>query len=130
MTIKYLTDFDNLLLGLGNLGEETKYRKENMFINLTPHAIHLPNQTIEPSGQIARCTEVSESVGEIDGIEIITRVYGEVTGLPDTNSENDYIVSAMVRLALPLRYDILSPGDLIRDDKGQIVGARNLVQNR
>jgi hypothetical protein len=100
------------------------------FINLTPHAIQLPNMTIEPSGIIARCNEVSTPFGEINGVEIINREYGKVENLPDTTSGKMYIVSAMVRLALPNRYDILSPGDLVRDETGQIIGAKNLVRNR
>ncbi len=99
-------------------------------INLTPHTIHLPNLTIEPSGKVARCKEFTELAGIVSGIELIYRRYGDVEDLPDPDPDNFYIVSMMVRQALPNRYDIASPGDLIRDESGQIIGAKNLVVNR
>lgn len=99
-------------------------------INLTPHAIHLPDRTIEPSGQLARCSEVSSPVWTFDGIDLITRSYGAVSGLPDPQPQTLYIVSMLVRQALPERSDIASPGDLVRDESGAIVGAKNLVVNR
>lgn len=98
-------------------------------INLTPHAINLPDRTVPPSGTVARCAEVTTSVGNIDGIELISRSYGEVTDLPAPQPETYYIVSALVRAALPERADLLSPGDVIRDADGKIIGAKNLIRN-
>jgi hypothetical protein len=98
-------------------------------INLTPHAIKLPNKTIEPSGKVARCEEITHPVTIIDGIEIVSKEYGEVQDLPEWALGMVYIVSFMVRDALPDRKDLLSPGDLIRNDKGEIIGCSNLVQN-
>lgn len=37
-----------------------------------------------------------------------------------------YVVSALVRLALPYRRDLASPGPLVRDADGQPVGCRGL----
>lgn len=101
-------------------------------INLTPHAIHLPNRTIEPSGQVARCQEWTLPAGTFDGIVLIRREYGAVEELPEYvhKSGNLYIVSMMVRQALPERIDLASPGDLIRDESGQIIGCKNLVVNK
>lgn len=98
-------------------------------INLTPHAINLPGLTVPPSGTVARCRELTESAGTLNGVEFVTRRYGAVEGLPEPEEGVVYIVSALVRLALPERCDLASPGDLIRDETGQIVGARNLVIN-
>lgn len=100
------------------------------FINLTPHTINLPDRTIPPSGTIARCAEVTTPAGNLDGVEIICRNYGEVSELPEETSEDVYyIVSALVRLALPERFDLLSPGDIVRDESGKIIGAKNLIIN-
>jgi hypothetical protein len=98
-----------------------------MFINLTPHAINLPACTIEPAGTVARCAEITELAGEFDGVQIIRRRYGQVEGLPDPQDGVIYIVSLLVRMACPERTDLASPGDLVRDANGAIVGAKNLV---
>lgn len=98
-------------------------------LNLTPHAINLPGRTIPPSGTVARCAEETAQAGNIDGIEIVNRTYGAVTDLPAPQAETFYIVSALVRAALPHRKDLLSPGDVVRDADGKIIGAKNLVSN-
>lgn len=100
-----------------------------MFINLTPHTINLPTGPIEPSGQVARCAEISTDAKTHDGVPLVTREYGPVTGLPKSEPNVLYIVSAMVRMASPDRIDLASPGDLERDVDGKISGAKNLVVN-
>ena len=106
------------------------------FVNLTPHAIHLidfNNQmtTFPPDGTVARVSMTSEVVCNYfgQGIEIITQKPGPVVGLPDVCQGVIWIVSAMVRSAYPARLDLVSPGDLVRDDQGNIVGCRNFVMN-
>lgn len=99
------------------------------FINLTPHAIHLPGRVIEISGKISRCDEITSFMGEIDGVEIVYRRYGKVHDLPVFQKDVFLIVSLLVRQACPDRGDLLSPGDLIRDENGQIIGCKNLVAN-
>jgi hypothetical protein len=100
------------------------------FLNLTPHHINMPDGTVlEPSGILARCEEVSTPVGSIDGNAIITRRYGQVENLPAPEGDVYFIVSHMTRVACPDRLDLLSPGDLVRDEAGNIIGCRNLVIN-
>lgn len=99
------------------------------FLNLTPHAIVLPDRTIAPSGALARCSEVSESVGTSDGVEIIRKTFGTVIGLPEAQPDTWLIVSMLTRAACPNRTDLLSPGDLVRDANGNIIGCKNLVCN-
>ena len=106
-------------------------------VNLTPHAVHVNEKIFLPSGLIARCQDVSHPYANIDDIELITRQYGNVEllnqekqAIPFEIDPNTlYIVSAMVRLALPKHDNLASPGDLIRDENGQIVGCTNLVVN-
>jgi hypothetical protein len=109
-----------------NTGEVENKMK---IVNLTPHAIHLPDRTIEPSGAVARCQEETIQLCSIDGIEFISRRYSDVYDLPDLQPNIIYIVSLLVRQALPDRMDLASPGDLIRDADGKIIGAKNLVIN-
>ena len=100
-----------------------------MFVNLTPHAIKLPEITIEPSGTVARCSEFTVPQSIVDGVSIVKKTYGDVTGVPDPVDGTIYIVSMLVRTTLGSRKDLASPGDLVRDDKGNIVGSLNLVVN-
>jgi len=109
------------------------------YINLCPHAIVIINVTgqivrmIEPSGQVARCEEKTEypTMLSPDVIPLIYRTYGAVTGLPEEDKTGCllYIVSHMVRQALPHRLDLASPGDTLRDEDGRIIGCKNLVVN-
>ena len=108
--------------------------------NLTPHAVRIFSLdgtaeiiTVPPSGSIARVsvTRVPSRSGPVtilDGREIPVMVttYGDVTGLPNEELTQWLIVSAMVRAALPERRDLLSPGELIRDESGQPIGCRGL----
>lgn len=103
------------------------------FVNLTPHAIVVVrnegNITIQPSGQIARCAQKSESAGSFDGVPLVTSEFGPVEGLPEPVMGTVYVVSALVRAAVPNRRDVASPGDQVRDADGRVTGCRNLIIN-
>ena len=103
-----------------------------MFINLTPHTINIISATattaISSSG-LARCAAPATPAFSHEGVEVVTTSYGEVSGLPDPTPGVFFIVSGLVRAALPHRKDLLSPGDLVRDEKGQPIGCRNLISN-
>jgi hypothetical protein len=101
------------------------------FINLTPHAINLIcGPTFAPSGNVARvkvtrqaCFRNYSDEGENEKeITFYAPSVGEVEGLPDTEDDTYLIVSAMVRTALPNRLDLVSPGNLVRDDNGNVIG--------
>lgn len=103
-------------------------------INLCPHAIHIHTKfgkiSIEPSGEVARCEEITKPVYLLDeAIPIVSKAYSLVTGLPDPQAGTIYLVSMLVRSTLPNRSDLLSPGDAVRDEKGVIIGCTNLVCN-
>ncbi len=105
-----------------------------MFINLTPHTINVQNVrnemiAIQPSGNVARVEmhEIEDCV--IDDVVIMTQRPGAVTGLPPETEDEFYIVSALVRLAVPERDDVLSPGVPLRNDAGQVVGCVGLIGN-
>lgn len=101
--------------------------------NLTPHALTLQgvNGRLElpPSGQIARLAvnrEACEPVA-IDGITlpVCRPTLGAIVGLPDPEPEVILVVSALVAEAAR-RADVFSPGELVRDDSGRVVGAVGL----
>lgn len=100
------------------------------FVNLTPHPITIVNgPTVAPSGQLARCASQSVPAGEHGGVALSRVTFGAVEGLPDPEPGVLYIVSALVRAAIPTRSDVASPGDLCRDEKGAVIGCKGLTVN-
>jgi len=100
-----------------------------MIKNLTPHEVNINGVIFPPSGIIARVSQKNIVIGEFDEITLIRALYGDVVDLPEYKYDELLIVSAMVRTALPDRYDLASPGDLIRDEVGSIIGCKNLIIN-
>jgi hypothetical protein len=102
-------------------------------INLTPHAVNICGVTIQPSGVVARVAERSDVVNEVDvggiRIPIVRRTFGDVTGLPPSQADTMYIVSALVAQAAGAagRDDVVSPADFIRDEGGRVIGANALA---
>lgn len=100
------------------------------FLNLTPHAVVVVNgPTLPPSGQVARCSSASVPAGEHGGVPLSRVSFGAVEGLPDPEPGVIFVVSGLVRAAVPGRSDVASPGDLVRDEKGAVVGCKGLVVN-
>jgi len=106
-------------------------------INLTEHVINIPGwgDPILPSGQVTRVkmerTLVATLVADegTGTVGLYRSVPGAVTGLPREAENVGLIVSTMVRVALPGRMDLFSPGELIRDPAGRVDGARSLDGN-
>lgn len=105
------------------------------FINLTPHTLNILAADgsivdIQPSGDIARVSSSSTVIATINGINVSQQtfgdVFGDVTGLPDTQDGIIYIVSRMVKDRVPDRLDVLVPGAPVRDADGKIIGANGL----
>lgn len=98
-------------------------------VNLTPHPVNLPGLSVPPSGKVARCQMFCNIVGQVDGVDIIHRCFGNTIDLPEPVPDTLFIVSMIVREAHPDRTDLASPGDPVRDIYGDVVGAKNLVVN-
>lgn len=102
-------------------------------INLTPHPIVLQKDDgtriqIMPSGAVARVSTTDTVTGDHDGIPVVRRSFGAVTGLPDGDAP--CIVSAMVLAAVPGRAGVYAPDTgptAIRDQNGRIVAVTRLV---
>ena len=115
---------------------ELKYVPEVELVNLTPHPVKLITDggkiVVLPSGKVAR---VKESVSDSASIRILGKevelVYirtGEVENLPEPEAGKLYIVSRPIAMALAgKRKDVVVPDDFIRDEKGNIIGARRLA---
>ena len=102
-------------------------------INLTPHSLSLVGEggtlVVSPSGQLARLAVSREALPSLDIGGVILPVcrptLGEVTGLPLPEEGTICVVSALVAEAAR-RADVMSPGELMRDAAGVIVGASGL----
>lgn len=102
-------------------------------LNLTPHPITLIRQdgssiTIEPSGTVARVASVEEVCGEVNGVPVVCRQFGEVTGLPEPGTP--CLVSSLVLSAVPGRPGVYAPDTgptAVRDEQGRIVAVTRLV---
>lgn len=98
-------------------------------VNLTPHDINIVaptgNVTIARSGIVARVAAVSNQMDTINNIPIYAVRYGNVENLPAPQENTIYIVSALVKQASS-RTDLFSPGELVRDDKGIVIGCKGL----
>ena len=102
--------------------------------NLTPHNVVIVIDEITniviPSDGIARVSEtktITPSI-DVDGviIETFSSAFGEVENLPPKEEGVMVIVSALVASAAKGRDDLLVPGELVRDDGGNIVGCKSL----
>ena len=102
-------------------------------LNYTPHTINeVTTGTSFPSVGNARVSVEYTRYARVEGIQVYTTKYGEVTGLPgdsphQLSPDTFYIVSMMVKDALPERNDLLSPGELVRNSEGQPIGCKGFV---
>lgn len=104
------------------------------FVNLTPHTINIVTSegtlAFAPSGTVARVQAENQFVGYCENQVALYRTkFGEVINLPDPDDNIIFLVSALVRTAASERPDIASPGDLVRDDAGNVIGCKGLILN-
>lgn len=101
-------------------------------INATPHPIRIVHEDgtlmreFPPSGIVIRLTASTEQCGEIDGVPISRTVYSYPVGLPDPKSGTYYIVSQLVKNALPNRTDLLVPAQVVYDADRKVIGCQSL----
>ena len=112
-----------------------------MLKNLTPYEVKIyklvgttPDLDVvieanEKEGIACVSCEYQKVDKTVEGVDMYRPVFGEVTGLPEYEEGVYLLVSAMVREALPLRSDLVSPGQLLRDDNGNVIGCLGLVGN-
>jgi len=109
---------------------ELQKQKKVKIVNLTPHEITDAESglSFSPSGQVARVATVIEKREKIGGIQLYSRSFGQVIDLPEPQLNTFYIVSALVFEAAKNRQDLLAPGELVRDQKGQPIGCKGFIK--
>ena len=101
-------------------------------INKTPHPVNIVNDennlihTFPKAEQLIRLKMVTVAVDSIGGIPTTITRFGEPEGLPNQQEGVFYIVSQLVKNALPKRDDLLVPAEVVRDNQGNIVGCKSL----
>jgi hypothetical protein len=103
--------------------------KTGQFINCTTHRVQLmrkgmPDLVLPPATTPAKVRMVK--VGSFKGVDIMQRSE-EVEGLPDKQLNTFYLVSRIVKDAVPDRMDVVVPTDLVRDSKGTVIGAKHVA---
>ena len=108
-------------------------------VNLTPHPLSIKKIDGEvrnfpkpdADAVLPRVEQRNSQVGEIDGIADYIPVFGEPDYIP-VNDGNIYVVSRLVINACEKHgidhSHLRSPGRLIRDDEGKVVGAEGLAR--
>jgi len=104
-----------------------------MFVNLTPHDIVVLNSdnsvalTLNPSGLVRLTESVKPNPAIHEGIPIKSVGLGDVLGLPDPIDNVYYVVSMVVATSLRgLRTDLVYP-EVVRNDKGIIIGCCGFI---
>lgn len=101
-------------------------------LNLSPHPIHIVDaeknvlKTIESSGLVRLKTSTVPAGFSICDVPVTKTVFGEPEGLPEFQEDTFFIVSQLVKSALPNRTDLLVPAEVLRDEKGNIIGCMSL----
>ena len=108
-------------------------------INLTPHPLNIVDSQGElrsfpkPEADVLlpRVAQTTVTAGEIDGIVDYISSYGEPQNVP-FNDGNVYVVSRLVISACAEHGQdhshLRSPGRLLRDEDGKIIGAEGLAR--
>ena len=100
-------------------------------INKTPHPVVIldeENKVVAslPTKGLIRLESTMVNVGECNGTRITRTEFGAPEGLPQEEAGTRYVVSQIVKSALPQRADLLVPAEVVRDEAGNIVGCRSL----
>ena len=102
-------------------------------INMTPHPIHIVGddssviKTIPQSGNLIRLSASTVDAGfTVNDVKVTKTVFGTPEGLPEYSLGTFYVVSQLVKSALPTREDLLVPAEVVRDNNGNIIGCKSL----
>jgi len=107
------------------------------FVNLTPHVLNVICEgevvlSIPPSGEVARVSVKMVHNGGYDkapGVVIPQYVaeYGDLVGMPEPDGR--VFITSLVVAQKARRCDVVSPGELVRNDQGQPIGCRGLQRH-
>lgn len=106
--------------------------KTEKIINATPHSVYLLNhdhsilRMFPKSNGMIRVKETVKELPNIDGVPVCSTTWKETDDVPEFVEGTYYIVSQLVKNALPKRKDFLTPKGAVRDNKGNLLGCTRL----
>jgi len=101
-------------------------------VNMTPHDVVVLNSdntvlmVLPKTDSTVRLSVNTVECEPLGKVPTSKTVFGDAVGLPDFEENTYYVVSQLVKSALPHREDLLVPADVVRDEKGLILGCRSL----
>lgn len=130
---KLLTSSTNSEILLIVMNDTNKFDR---FVNLTPHDVTVSScgkiKKYVKDGNVARVSETVTLAFTIDDCDISDVVFGDIIGLPAPVKGVYFIVSAMVKEAVKKsgsgRNDCVSPGNLIRNEKCEVIGCKGFTR--
>ncbi len=105
-------------------------------INLTPHTINIISEDGNVTASfvsegIARATQMSETVGDINGIELVKMSFGATENLPAPVEGTYLVVSIITANAAEAEGrptdDLVITADPVRDAEGKIIGCKRFA---
>ena len=104
--------------------------------NLTPHPIEILDEENKTIKVLDGCntpprisSKTTRTGNTIERIPISQNEYWEVKNLPEYQEGHVYIVSMMICNACSDRSDLFIVNEIVRNEKGQIIGAKSIAQN-
>jgi len=107
-----------------------------MIINMTPHPVHIVDSDNNivctfPKGDTqirleAKTVPLGILTDDKFAVPLTYTEFGEAVGLPEYQPGTFYIVSQIVKSALPNRSDLFVPAEVVRDAAGNIIGCKSL----
>lgn len=118
------------------MNDTNKFDRFDSFVNLTPHDVTVSSRgkikKYVKDGTVARVSETVTLAFTIDDCDISDVVFGDIIGLPAPVKGVYFIVSAMVKEAVKKsgsgRNDCVSPGNQIRNEKGEVIGCKGFTR--
>jgi hypothetical protein len=101
-------------------------------VNATPHAVYVLNKDgtvlrmFPKSNGMIRVKENVSNLPDIDGIPVCSTRWSKTEDVPEYVNGIFYIVSQLVKNAMPKRKDFLTPKGAVRDEKGNVIGCTRL----
>lgn len=102
-------------------------------VNLTPHSVNMIDEdgavmATYLSAGAARAASSAVVVGLVNGIEVVSMSFGEISGLPEPTEGKLFVVSRIVAEAAIASGrgadDLLLTADTVRGEDGQIIGCK------
>ncbi len=108
-------------------------------INLTPHPVNYMDEDNQVIFTLEKCENpprLSQETIKLESIQFDKHLvnvtgtkFGETQNLPESKDGVYLVVSRLVLSANPERQDLLVPNDIVRNEKGHIIGCKSFAKS-